>query len=176
MNLVYTKPTGHRRVKRQLGEVALQLSHFLEFLITAAVGAAQQTGRLGQDLVGRNDGGILALLDALFVGLEVSGDFIRNLLNALLGTVNTVIGTPSDEDALIKGRSTSGNGRGSRRATNRKDQRRQKQSLEASQNSPLWGKTIQAQLKVAQRLLYAATGRHRLISANNEHIKNRPEK
>lgn len=33
MNLVYTKPTGQRRVKRQLGEVALQLSHFLEVCI-----------------------------------------------------------------------------------------------------------------------------------------------
>lgn len=44
----------------------------LQFLVTAGSQTFQQLGRLGQDIVGANDGGLLALLEGLFVGVEVS--------------------------------------------------------------------------------------------------------
>lgn len=120
---------------------------------------------------------------------KVSGDFVRNLLNALLGTVNTLIGTPSESaDEVKKGSKTKGTMTSSvshptstkQTGTRRGSQRRSKESIEALRNSSSIGKRLQAELlelRMAQRKLLAASqvNRKPQTNINTEQKKRKPE-
>lgn len=104
---------------------------------------------------------------------KVSGDFVRNILNAVVGTVNTIIGTPSESSNELKKGSpgsshqTSGNGKRSRHSS----QRRRKESIEALRDSSSLGKRIQAELleiRMAQRKLLAASQTARKTEMSNK--------
>lgn len=88
-----------QREKRQLSEVVYALSSGARLIIGAGVGLLQSVGRIGRDVVGEPDGGLLGLLSSLFSGLNVSLDLTRNVLLAVLGTKDILLGTPS-KDAL----------------------------------------------------------------------------
>ncbi|KAL1418838.1 hypothetical protein MTO96_005540 [Rhipicephalus appendiculatus] len=96
-----TLPNGRtQREKRQLSEVVYALSSGARLIIGAGVGLLQSVGRIGRDVVGEPDGGLLGLLSSLFSGFNVSLDLARNVLLAVLGTKDILLGTPS-KDALM---------------------------------------------------------------------------
>ncbi|XP_077484624.1 uncharacterized protein LOC144094578 [Amblyomma americanum] len=89
--------SSHRE-KRQLSEVVSTISSGLRLIIGAGVGLLQSFGRLGKEVVGEPDGGLLGLFGSLFTGVSVSLDLVRNVLLALLGTKDIVLGTPSKDE------------------------------------------------------------------------------
>ncbi|XP_077525766.1 uncharacterized protein LOC144137697 [Haemaphysalis longicornis] len=89
---------GNHREKRQLSEVISTISSGARLLIEAGVGLLQSVGRLGKEVVGEGDGGLLSLLGSLFTGVSVGLDLVRNVLLAVLGTKDILLGTPSKEE------------------------------------------------------------------------------
>ncbi|XP_054927387.1 uncharacterized protein [Dermacentor andersoni] len=67
------------REKRQLSEIVYALTSGARLIIGAGVGLLQSIGRIGKDVVGESDGGLLGLLSSLFTGVNVSLGF-RKLL------------------------------------------------------------------------------------------------
>ncbi|XP_065285524.2 uncharacterized protein [Dermacentor albipictus] len=89
--------SAHRE-KRQLSEIVYALTSGARLIIGAGVGLLQSVGRIGKEVVGESDGGLLGLLSSLFTGVNVSLDLVRNVLLAVLGTKDILLGTPSKDE------------------------------------------------------------------------------
>ncbi|XP_075548078.1 uncharacterized protein LOC142582351 isoform X2 [Dermacentor variabilis] len=83
------------REKRQLSEIVYALTSGARLIIGAGVGLLQSVGRIGKDVVGESDGGLLGLLSSLFTGVNVS------LVLSAFGVADAC--QPESVDRCVKG-------------------------------------------------------------------------